>query len=116
MLIEDFYQVFWDSNGKRIAINDLVTGKSLPMPLENHEDHPWVIELRNKEAEYGELNLSDREPEPIPEIIGYTINKLLPSDRNIQSDRFPQDINYNTDLVIGLTTKTISFRARVLRP
>jgi hypothetical protein len=68
-----------------------------------------TIALREWEAENGELDLSDHPPEPIPEIIGYTINKLLPSDRFGYCDRFPQDINYNTDLVIGLTTKTIDY-------
>jgi hypothetical protein len=41
--------------------------------------------------------------------ITYRINKLLPSDRNISSDRFPEDINFNTELTIGLTTKTIDY-------
>ncbi|MGL5876232.1 MAG: hypothetical protein ACRC2V_00360 [Xenococcaceae cyanobacterium] len=73
------------------------------------ESHPRTIALREWEKENGSLDLSDRLPEPVPEIIGYRINKLLPSDRNISSDRFPADINYNTDLIFGLTTKTIDY-------
>jgi hypothetical protein len=41
--------------------------------------------------------------------ITYRINQLLPKDRTLDGDRFPEDINYNTNLVIGLTTKTIDY-------
>jgi hypothetical protein len=73
------------------------------------EQDKSVIAFREWEKENGALDLSDRELEPVPEIIGYRINKLLPSDRNISSDRFPEDINFNTELTIGLTTKTIDY-------
>jgi hypothetical protein len=36
-------------------------------------------------------------------------NQLLPSDIYIDLDRFPADVNYNTGLRIGLTTKTIDY-------
>lgn len=62
MSIDDLYIVFRDNSGKVVAINDLETGKSLSLPLE--EAHPWTIELRERESQYGKLDLSDRVPEP----------------------------------------------------
>lgn len=39
----------------------------------------------------------------------YRLNRLLPSDKNTFLDRFPLDVNYSTDLTIGLTTKTVDY-------
>ncbi len=105
------YRIYYDQTGKPSDIVDQ-NGASLPFNPETQkfdEGHSLTIALRSWEAENGELDLSDRTVLPEPEIIGYRINKLLPSDRHIESDRFPTDINYNTDLVIGLTTKTIDY-------
>jgi hypothetical protein len=105
------YTVIRNSLGQPDAVNR-EGGASLPFyprTKEFDEADLLVIELRAWEAENGVLDLSDRPPESIPEVIGYQINKLLPSDRNISGDRFPVDVNYNTGLVIGLTTQTIDY-------
>jgi hypothetical protein len=72
-------------------------------------EDPVTIDFFEWQKENGDLDLSDRPPEPVPEVSGYRINKLLPGDRFEYYDRFPADINYNTDLRIGLTTKTIDY-------
>lgn len=73
------------------------------------ETNPVTKSFREWEALNGALDLSTRPVEPLPEVIGYRVNKLLPSDRYTESDRFPSDINFNTDLLVGLTTKTIDY-------
>jgi hypothetical protein len=108
------FTINYDNLGKVESIYTQVEEMHLPLPFNPqsqtfNENDPLVIALREWEAENGELDLSDREPDPLPEVIGYRINQLLPSDRNIPRDRFPEDINYNTELVIGLTTKTIDY-------
>jgi hypothetical protein len=70
---------------------------------------PVTKSFREWEALNGALDLSDRPVEPEPEIIEYRVNRLTWSDRLVSSHRFPGDINYNTDLAIGLTTKTIDY-------
>lgn len=65
MKIEDFYLVFRTNLGVVDAVNKKQTGQSFPMPLEQHENHPLVIELRAKEALYGKLDLSDRASSPL---------------------------------------------------
>lgn len=107
------YTIYRNNLGQVDAINIQSTGESLtfdPLTKTLDETDPLTIALRSWEQENGKLDLSDRaEAEPEPEIIGYKLNKLLSSDRNINCDRFPTDINYNTDPVIGLTTKTIDY-------
>ncbi|MEN9870515.1 MAG: hypothetical protein RLZZ171_1503 [Cyanobacteriota bacterium] len=73
------------------------------------ETDPVTKSLRDWEVLNGALDLSDRLPTTEPEIIEYRVNRLTVRDRAFESDRFPEDINYNTDLVIGLTTKTIDY-------
>jgi hypothetical protein len=55
------------------------------------------------------IDLSDIEPDPVFELKNYRINFLLSPDKNIPLFRYPGDINYNTDLIIGLSTKTIDY-------
>lgn len=106
-MINDYYLVFRNNLGIVDAVNKKETGQSLPLPLD--EDDPLTIELRSLEEIHGQLDLSDRPPEPQPEVIGYRLNKLLSFDRNIPMNRFPGDINYNTELTIGLVTQTIDY-------
>jgi hypothetical protein len=54
------------------------------------------------------IYLNDIEPEQKTNIY-YRVNSLLPSDCLISLDRFPFDLNYNTGLIFGLTTKTIDY-------
>lgn len=108
------FELKYTATGRLTAVYTLCDGIWVPLPFHIEdktfdETHPLVIALRKWERENDELNLSDRPPEPIPQIIGYRLNNLLPSDRFQQGDRFPADINYNTDLTVGLTTKTIDY-------
>ncbi|MGL4619884.1 MAG: hypothetical protein ACRCZS_12625, partial [Chroococcidiopsis sp.] len=108
------YQLKHSNTGQLVAVYGLYDGIWMPLPFDAtektfDEESELVIEMRQWEKDNEPLDLSDRPPDPIPVIIGYRINKLLPSDRLIESDRFPSDINYNTDLTIGLTTKTIDY-------
>jgi hypothetical protein len=110
------YDLIYDRLGRLDSIYTTTTDDLIKIPLPFNsvnktldEDDRLTIALRTWEKENGALDLSDRKPELVPEIIGYRINNLLPSDRNIQSDRFPEDINFNTELTIGLTTKTIDY-------
>lgn len=64
MDINDFYIAFRNL-GVVDAINKISSGQSLPLPLADNEDHPWVIELREIEAQYGKLDLSTRPVEPL---------------------------------------------------
>ncbi len=100
------YRIFYNQLGQVSAINRIPDGASIPW---KNESDPLTIELIEWEKENGKLDLSDREPEPVPEIIGYRINNLLPSDRSVQGDRFPEDIDFNTGLTIGLTTETVDY-------
>jgi hypothetical protein len=106
-IVRQEFKVLRDDLGKPSLLVRQLDGATTGFPLDEQEE--IVIELRAWEAKNGELDLRDRTPDPVPEIIGYRINNLLPSDRNIESDRFPADVNYNTDLAIGLTTKTIDY-------
>lgn len=104
----------YDSSGLLVQINVDIDDISYPLPFDFktktfEENDPLVIELRQWEKENGQLDLSDRIPDPLPQSVEYRLNKLLPSDRFVECDRFPGDINYSTDLIIGLTTKTIDY-------
>lgn len=107
------YEILYDQQGEVSAIYRQPGGADLPYFQATKtfdEAHPLTIALREWETENDALDLSDLPIEPEPEIIGYRVNNLLPGDRPLVSgDRFPSDINYNTDLVIGLTTKTIDY-------
>lgn len=105
------YRLFYNNLGQLDAIAS-PSGASLlfnPQTKTFDEAHPLTVELRAWEQENGALDLSDREPEPQFEVIAYRLNQLLSSDREPDCDRFPADINYNTGLLIGLTTKTIDY-------
>jgi hypothetical protein len=103
------YKIFYNNLGQVDAINKEETGESIPLPLSENNQHPLVAELREWEALNRALDLSDRPVEPTPEIIEYRVNRLVWSDFLATGDRFPGGINYNTDLAIGLTTKTIDY-------
>jgi hypothetical protein len=108
------YELVYDSNGRVSIVFVVIEDLKIPLPFDPidksfDESDSLVIDLRQWEKENGALDLSDRELEPVPAIIGYRVNNLLPSDRNIERDRFPNDINFNTDLLVGLTTKTIDY-------
>jgi hypothetical protein len=60
------YQVFRNSLGVVDAINKVGGGgESLPLPLNEYEDVPLVMELRAWEAENGVLDLSTRPVDPL---------------------------------------------------
>lgn len=59
------YQIFRNNLGQVDAINAPRTGASLPLPLEENEDNPLVIELREWEKEHGALDLSSRIIDPL---------------------------------------------------
>jgi hypothetical protein len=106
------YLIFRNNLGQVDSVNRIFDGASLPFNYQNKtfdESDPLVIELRQWESQNGALDLGDIPPEPEPELIAYRINCLLPVDKNINLDRFPSDINYNTDLVVGLSTLTIDY-------
>lgn len=113
MSIEDFYTKYYNLDGLLVRINENESGLPLdfdPNTKTFNEAHFLTINLRNKEAELGEqLDLSDRDPNPKKPKKKIRLNSLQSSDRLIIEDRFPEDINYNTGLAIGLTTETIDY-------
>ncbi|MGL6343271.1 MAG: hypothetical protein ACRC80_29550 [Waterburya sp.] len=110
MDINDFYRVS-RSNGMPDAINEIVSGKSLPFPIQLHEDHPWVKELREKEALYGKLDLSDREPEVIIQPLKYRIYNYIETE---DPCKFPGNIIFPDSLDTYLPkTQKIFFGERV---
>lgn len=117
MDINDFYRVS-RTNGIADTVNEISTGKSLPFPIQLYEGHPWVVELREREALYGVLDLSDREPEEILLPKKYLIYKYIEAD---DPYRFPGYIVFPDSLdtylpkkqkiVYGERTQTIYFDA-----
>lgn len=67
MLITDIYRREWNIEGLLVAIYKDATGQQLyfyPNTKTFDETHPLTIELRENEALYGVLDLSDKPPEP----------------------------------------------------
>lgn len=67
MLITDIYRREWNIEGLLVAIYKDATGQQLyfyPLTKTFDEAHSLTIELRENEALYGVLDLSDKPPAP----------------------------------------------------
>jgi hypothetical protein len=104
------YKIFRSDRGKVEAIYHQDGRQMLFDPSTQIfvEDHPWTIELRDWEQDNGELDLSDLNLTPV-ELNNYRLNFLVEPDRNIPLFRYPGDINYGTDLMLGLSTERLDY-------
>jgi hypothetical protein len=99
-----------NSLGQIDAINRISDGASINYNSETKEfGDDEITQNFLAIAKENNIDLLDIKPEPEPEIITFRINHLLPSDRFYPLNRFPFDIDYNTGLIFGLTTKTIDY-------
>lgn len=84
-MIETLYAKYYSKEGKLTTINLAATGESLPFNFESkifNESNPLVIQLRQNEAQYGQLSLSDRAP--YTDLLAKKVGEIL---------KFPNEVN-----------------------
>jgi hypothetical protein len=90
MDIANLYLVFRNNLGVVDAINKKQTGELLPLPLEDNENNPLVVELRAYEADFGKLDTSDREPDPVVPILPEISFETAAADPRLFGDKKTQ--------------------------